>query len=61
MSAEVRKNFVYGHLLYVFSHIVTCLPYLGFSYFILYATTVLQTQTNSVHYEEIANDERFSN
>lgn len=61
MSSEVRKDFVHRHLLYVASYIVMWLPYLGFSYFILYATTVLQTPDNSIHYKDIANDDRFSN
>ena len=41
MSSEVRQEFVKRHLLYVSAYILTWLPYLGFSYFILYATTIL--------------------
>ena len=41
MSSDVRKEFVQRHLLYVSAYILTWLPYLGFSYFILYTTTVV--------------------
>ena len=41
MSSSVRKEFVTRHLMYVSAYILTWLPYLGFSYFILYTTTII--------------------
>ena len=40
MSTEVRKDFIWRQIMYVSCYILTWLPYLGFSYFILYTTTV---------------------
>lgn len=40
MSTEVRKDFIWRHSLYVAAYIVTWLPYLGFAYYVLFATTV---------------------
>ena len=56
MSSEVRKEFIKRHFLYVSAYILTWLPYFGFSYFILYATTVSGHNTT---YEDLAENERF--
>ena len=40
MSSTVRREFIKRHFLYVSTYILTWLPYFGFSFFILYATTV---------------------
>lgn len=47
MSSEVRKEFATRHFFYVTSYILTWLPYFGFSYFILYATTIAG---HDIHY-----------
>lgn len=56
MSSEVRKEFIKRHFLYVSAYILTWLPYFGFSYFILFATTVSGHNTT---YEDLAENERF--
>ena len=59
MSSDVRKEFVQRHLLYVSAYILTWLPYLGFSYFILYTTTIIGAD---ITYADImtANDCKFA-
>lgn len=57
MSTEVRRQFIKRHLQYVSSYILTWLPYFGFSYFILYSTTVLGPTAT---YTEIADDPNLS-
>jgi len=56
MSSEVRKDFIMRHCLYVSAYILTWLPYFGFSYFILYATTI---EGPTVTYEYLAEHGRF--
>ena len=43
-------------MLYVGTYILTWLPYLGFSYYILYVSTVAGSELS---YEHMINDERF--
>ena len=56
MSTHVRKQFIVRHALYVSAYILTWLPYYGFSYFVLYATTV---KGHDISYLDIATDPRF--
>ena len=51
MSSDVRKEFIWRHMLYVSAYILTWLPYYGFSYFILYTTTV---KGHTITYADIA-------
>ena len=57
MSSEVRKEFITRHFWYVSAYIATWLPYFGFSFFILYATTVMGAD---VSYEQILENDRFT-
>lgn len=56
MSSQVRKDFVYRHLLYVCSYIITWLPYLGFAYYILFVSTV---EGHDISYKMIGSDDRY--
>ena len=58
MSSEVRHQFIKRHFAYVSAYILTWLPYYGFSFFILYATTI---KGEEVTYEQLVEDARFSN
>jgi len=56
MSTDVRRQFISRHLQYVSAYIATWLPYLGFSYFIVHASTELGP---NLTYSELSNDPRF--
>ena len=57
MSSEVRKEFATRHFFYVTSYILTWLPFFGFSYFILYATTL---SGHDLHYQDLVTNETLS-
>jgi len=57
MSTEIRKDFIWRHSCYVGAYIITWLPYLGFSYFILFTTTV---EGHSVSYKELMSNDKYS-
>ena len=56
MSSTVRKEFTKRHFQYVSSYILTWLPYFGFSFFILFATTVNGSHST---YHALVENERF--
>ena len=53
MSTEVRRDFIFRHSMYVGTYIVTWLPYLGFAYYVLFATTV---QGHDTSYKQLVED-----
>ena len=57
MSTSVRKQFIWRHSWYVTAYIATWIPYLGFAFYILYASTVAGSEMS---YEEMTKDERYS-
>jgi|Transcript_34520 hypothetical protein len=56
MSTEVRRDFIWRHSAYVATYIITWLPYLGFAYYILFATTV---EGHDIAYQQLVDDKRY--
>lgn len=57
LSSEMRLDFIKRHFFYVSCYVATWIPYLGFSYFVLYTTTLMD---NNLQYDDLAKDPRFS-
>ena len=56
MSTEIRKDFIWRQISYVSAYVLTWLPYLGFSYFLLFTTTV---EGHDVTYESLVNNDKY--